>query len=92
MAMKKMRDNELENIAGGFRETGNVPTQGMNIVCPKCKSGDNIRGGALFDNKMGSVEYSCGCGTDFVCYDGQVILKSKWIKLCNAKKYHYPFA
>ena len=88
----KISDDELESINGGFKETASLPTKGMNIKCPKCGNSTSF-GNALFDKKIGSVEYHCGsCGTDFICYDGQVVLKNNWISLCNTKKYSYPFA
>ena len=88
----KISDDELESISGGFKETASLPTKGMNIKCPQCPNTKNF-GNALFDQKIGSVEYHCNeCGTDFVCYDGQVVLKNNWISLCNSKKYKYAFA
>ena len=88
----KITDEELESVNGGFKETASLPTKGMNIKCPVCGNSKNF-GNALFDQKVGSVEYHCNdCGQDFVCYERQVILKNNWIGLCNKKNYSYPFA
>ena len=88
----KISDDELESINGGFKETASLPTKGMNIKCPICGNSKSF-GNALFDQKVGSVEYHCNeCGQDFVCYDNQVVLKNNCIALCNKKKYAYPFA
>jgi len=87
-------DEELNEVVGGFRESNKtLSTYGMNIVCPVCKSSDasHFSNAALKDSKTGSVEYHCSCGTAFVCYSGQVILKAEWIKMCKDKGYNYPF-
>lgn len=95
ITMTKLNDQELTNIAGGFGETNRaLPTYGMNITCPQCKSSDaaSFTKKVLVDPSMGSVEYQCKCGCSFVCYNGYVISKAAWITKCNEKNYAYPFA
>lgn len=91
----KLSDDELEDIAGGFKETSKgLATFGFNIKCPSCgaTSASSFDAGAWQDKKMKSVEYHCNCGCQFVCYDGYVIKKADWLNLCNKKGYKYPFA
>ena len=92
--MKKLSDEELDNVAGGFRE-GNkaLDTYGKEIKCPSCKQSrrDGFDPRAFKDPKTGSVEYRCKCGTAFICYEGNVILKDDWIRKCKEKGYNYPF-
>lgn len=90
----KMRDDELENISGGFEEKNKaLDTYGMEIKCPSCGNTKKERFSpvAFKDPKTGSVEYRCNCGCAFVCYEKQVILKQDWIDKCKEKKYTYPF-
>lgn len=92
--MKKLNMNDLEKINGGFKEENKgLPTYGKEIVCPKCKSKlpASFVNGALYDPKIGSVEYTCHCGCSFVCYQDQVILKNDWLSLCKDKGISYVF-
>ena len=91
----KLSDDELDGVSGGFTETNKgLSTFGYNIKCPSCGStaGSNFEAGAWQDKKMKSVEYHCLCGCKFICYDGYVIQKDRWVNLCNQKGYKYPFA
>ena len=90
--MTRLNDDDLMNVAGGFTEQADIPTKGMEIRCPICKKGNTIKPEARWDPKMGSVEYACNCGTIFVCYGKEVILKERWIEMCKSKGYIYPFA
>ena len=93
--VEKLSDDELDDISGGFTETNKgLATFGYNIKCPNCgaTAATAFEAGAWQDKKMKSVEYHCGCGCKFVCYDGYVIKKDRWVNLCNQKGYKYPFA
>ena len=92
--VKNMRLDELDNVQGGFSEANKgLPTKGMDIVCPEChsRSADSFSDNALYDDKIGSVEYQCKCGCRFICYGGQVIKRADWLKLCDAKGISYRF-
>ena len=92
--MMAINEKELEQVSGGFSETNKgLPTQGMNIVCPKCHSSNaaSFSQAALYDRNIGSVEYKCKCGCSFVCYQGQVLMKKDWLALCSAKGISYGF-
>ena len=92
--MKEMDLMDLENISGGFRETNpGLPTNNMNIVCPKCHSTQaaSFNSNALFDKGLGTVEYQCKCGCSFVVSNGQAILKKDFLSLCKDKGISYPF-
>ncbi|MCR5627642.1 MAG: hypothetical protein K6F99_10000 [Lachnospiraceae bacterium] len=91
---KKIDIKELEAISGGFTEQAPIATKGKNIKCPNWQSEkkSSFADQAKVDPKTGSVEYHCNqCGTDFVCYENNVILKQNWIALCNKKGYKYPY-
>ena len=87
--MEKMIDDELEKVSGGFVETGDLPTKGMEIVCPACGNDKYIVRGAYHDKKVDSVEYHCSKHGSFVCYDGNVSWLADWKKLCAEKGYNY---
>jgi len=92
--MGKLSMDDLEKATGGFNEQNKVlPTFGMNIVCPKCKSTyvDSFSSGALYDPKLKTVEYQCKCGCQFVCQNGQAYEKSDFLALCKKKGIHYAF-
>ena len=92
--MKKLDLFELENISGGFQETNpDLPTNKMNIVCPKCHSThvNSFMPDVLFAKNLGTVEYQCKCGCSFVVSHGQVILKKDFLNLCHDKGIDYPF-
>ncbi len=93
--MKALLEEELDSVVGGFRE-GNraLSTAGLNIICPSCEASDSgsFSPQVMQDAKTGSVEYKCKCGCQFVVYEGNVIPKAKWVKLCRSKNYSYPFA
>ena len=89
-----MSDEELSGVTGGFGELNSaLPTSGYEIICPRC--GNSKSGGfsssVKYDKRTGSVEYSCNCGCDFICYEESVILKADWVSLCNKKEYKYPY-
>ena len=94
MTVDKLNVTELDGVVGGFREDNiQLPTEGMEIVCPKCnnKDGKSFAPSALYDPKIGSVEYRCKCGCKFVCYKGKVILRDDWDALCKLKGISYNF-
>ncbi|MCR4590830.1 MAG: hypothetical protein K5668_08425 [Lachnospiraceae bacterium] len=94
--MTKLHDDELENVAGGFKETNQELrgyTYGLEIVCPSC--GESSKNGffekVFVDTKMKTVEYHCNCQAKFVVYRKNVIMKDEWIKKCQEKNYVYPY-
>lgn len=94
MSIMKLDDKALDSISGGFSEQNKgLPTAGMRIECPNChsKRARSFAKGALYDPELKSVEYSCKCGCNFVCYGGSVILKKDWLALCDAKGLKYGF-
>jgi len=94
MTLEYLKDADLGDVNGGFKEQNKIlPTVGMNIVCPKCKTSDPsaFAGAALFDPNLDSVEYHCKCGCKFVCYKNQVILRKDFDDLCKANGIKYGF-
>ncbi len=94
MAMSKLNDHEMDQVVGGFQEQNKgLPTNGMNIECPNChsKEANSFAGSALYSPQIGSVEYHCKCGCQFVCYKDKVILKDDWLALCKNKGLAYEF-
>jgi len=94
MTYKKLDLEALDQVTGGFEEENVLlPTEGMEIICPVCKNKDkdSFAPSALYDPKIGSVEYRCKCGAKFVCYHGKVILRQDWDDLCRKKGMKYGF-
>ena len=92
--MEKMNLQDLDKVNGGFEEqNGNLPTAGMEIVCPNCHKKDQnaFAKSVLFDPEIGSVEYRCSCGCRFVCFKGKVILRKDWDDLCAKHGIKYVF-
>lgn len=92
--MEKLNLDSLDDVVGGFSEQNpGLPTKGMNIKCPRCHSdgAKSFAEGALYDPNIGSVEYKCKCGCQFVCMHGKVILKDDFLDLCNKKGITYTF-
>lgn len=89
--MQKLNDDELNGVSGGVMETADLPTKGKNIICPSCNKDNRLSKKACYDPKLGSVEYSCGCGCKFVCYGNDVLLKKDFLDLCIKNKYDYLF-
>lgn len=92
---RKLSDDELENISGGFCEGDkNLATYGYEVKCPKCGSDkQSVVGKGRVDKGTGSVEYDCKCGYNFICYKTggtmYVIPKNKWVSKCSEKGYAY---
>lgn len=92
--MQSIDFNELEAVNGGFNEANSdLPTSGLNIVCPKCHSrnASSFSPNALYDKKLGTVEYQCKCGCSFVVSHGKAIIKNDFLSLCDAKGINYSF-
>ncbi len=87
--MKKILDEELEHVSGGFMETQDVPTKGLNIICPQCNNDLYILDGLYYDKTTGSVEYRCKIHGSFVCYDKNVVNPKDWKNLCDEKGIKY---
>lgn len=92
--MKELKFDALEQVTGGFQETNQgLPTNGLNIVCPACHSSkaNSFSKSALYDSKLGTVEYQCKCGCSFVISHGKAIKKNDFLNLCKQKGIAYPF-
>lgn len=92
--MKPLNEKELEKVTGGFQETNkSLPTRGLNIICPACHStkAHSFSKSALYDDKLGTVEYQCKCGCSFVISHGKAIKKNDFLNLCKQKGIAYPF-
>ena len=92
--MKKLNENDLLAVTGGFQELNKaLPTAGKDIICPKCgeKAGEQFAKSVLYDPSLGSVEYHCSCGCQFVCYNDEVSYKDEFVKLCGQNGIEYKF-
>lgn len=92
--MKRLSDEELHKVSGGFRED-NIELKGisygMNIKCPICgeERKEGFYNGVYVDPVMRSAEYRCKCGCAFICYQNNVIMLDDWIVECNKHNHSY---
>ncbi len=99
-ATRKLSDDALENVNGGFVETDQHHwSHDWNIICPMCGETKvkKLKEYELFDDDtMGTTEYHCSsCNNDFVV-DGETGLtmeRSAWVNFLQKNfNYVYPFA
>ena len=89
-------DDELDNVAGGFREDANIPSKGLDIKCPNCKS-DGVNDIAMEvkvwnAGDIKSVEYTCyKCFSQFVVFNGTAYKKQDFINKVKQIGKTYPY-
>ncbi|MBQ9438164.1 MAG: hypothetical protein IJU50_07505, partial [Lachnospiraceae bacterium] len=79
-----LSDDELDGVAGGFREDADIPSKGYEIMCPNCKaSGVNdiaMEVKVWREGDIQSVEYVCyKCFSPFVVFHGNAYKKQDFI-------------
>ena len=93
--MKKLNDNELKKVSGGFTEDDDRMkgyTFGMNISCPRCHRSDrsDFDANVFIDSDLKTAEYRCKCGARIICFRGHIILEEDWLAaLRNGTLYRF---
>ncbi len=89
-------DDELGDVAGGFREDANIPSKGYEIACPNCRAaGVNdiaMEVKVWHDRDIDSVEYTCyKCFRPFIVFRGTAYNKQDFVNKMKSIGRNYPY-